>query len=133
LFVDLAGAERCTSAALALLLHFSRTKQAGCEFVSLYDCACELAAPWEAGLTRRNGFLGGAYPLYGMYQTSDGWIAVAALEPHFAQELLAELGLLHPDRAQLEKVFRGRSAGAWEQWASERGLPLVAVRTTKQS
>ena len=131
LFVDLAGAERCVSAALALLLHFSRTKQAGCEFVSLYDCACELAAPWNAGLTRGDGVLGGAYPLYGMYQASDGWIAVAALEPHFAQKLLAELGLTQADRPRLEEIFRGRSAAAWEQWANERGLPLAAVRENK--
>jgi len=128
LYVDLAGAERCVTAALALLLHFSRTQQAGYEFVSLYDCACELAAPWKAGLTRREGVLGGGYPLYSMYQASDAWIAVAALEPHFAQRLLAELGLTQADRAKLEQIFRGRSAAAWEQWAGERGLPLAAVR-----
>jgi crotonobetainyl-CoA:carnitine CoA-transferase CaiB-like acyl-CoA transferase len=130
LYVDLAGAERCVSAALALLLNFSRTGQAGCEFVSLYDCACELAAPWQAGLTRPDGTLGGGYPLYSMYQASDGWIAVAALEPHFAQRLLLELGLATADRAQLEKIFRSRGAKAWEEWAMERGLPLAAVKET---
>jgi len=133
LYVDLAGAERSVSAALALLLNFSRTKQAGCEFVSLYDCACELAAPWQAGLTRRCGLLGGGYPLYSMYQASDGWIAVAALEPHFAQRLLVELGLATADRGQLEKTFRSRSAKAWEEWAIERGLPLAALRMTQES
>jgi alpha-methylacyl-CoA racemase len=133
LFVDLAGAERCVSATLALLLSFSRTKQAGCEFVSLYECACELAVPWQAGLTRPNGALGGGYPLYSIYSASDGWIAVAALEPHFAQRLLSELGLTRADRAQLEEAFRSRSAAAWEQWAIERDLPLVAVQEPKQS
>jgi len=130
LYVDLAAAERCVTAALALLLNFSRNKQAGCEFVSLYDCACELAAPLHAGLTRPGGLLGGGYPLYSMYQASDGWIAVAALEPHFAQRLLVELGLTTADRAQLEKTFRTRSAKAWEEWAIERGLPLAAVKET---
>jgi crotonobetainyl-CoA:carnitine CoA-transferase CaiB-like acyl-CoA transferase len=133
LYVDLAGAERCVSAALALLVNFSRTKQAGCEFVSLYDCACELAAPWQTGLTRPGGLLGGGYPLYSMYQASDGWIAVAALEPHFAQRLLLELGLAQPDRAQLERAFRSRSAKAWEEWAIERSLPLAALRMTQES
>jgi alpha-methylacyl-CoA racemase len=128
LYVDLAGAERCVSAALALLLNFSQTKHAGCEFVSLYESACELAAPWQAGLTRREGTLGGGYPLYSIYSASDGWIAVAALEPHFAQRLLSELGVTRADRAQLEETFRTRSAAAWEEWAIERGLPLVAVR-----
>lgn len=45
LFVDLAGAERCVSQALALLLNFARTGEAACAMVSLYDCARELAAP----------------------------------------------------------------------------------------
>jgi alpha-methylacyl-CoA racemase len=133
LYVDLAGAERCVSAALALLLNFSRTKQAGWEFVSLYECAYELAVPWQAGLTRPNGVLGGGYPLYSIYSASDGWIAVAALEPHFAQRLLSELGLTRADRAQIEEAFRSRSAAAWEEWALERDLPLVAVQEPKQS
>jgi crotonobetainyl-CoA:carnitine CoA-transferase CaiB-like acyl-CoA transferase len=128
LYVDLAGAERCVSAALALLLNFSRTRQAGYEFVSLYDCACELAAPWQAGLTLPDGTLGGGYALYSMYRCSDGWIAVAALEPHFAQRLLLELGLAQPDRAQLERTFLERTATAWEEWAIEHGLPLAALR-----
>ncbi|HMF90402.1 MAG TPA: CoA transferase [Candidatus Angelobacter sp.] len=128
LFVDLAGAERCVSKALALLFSFSRTKQAGCEFVSLYECACELAAPRNAGLTRQGGTLGGGYALYSMYRASDGWIAVAALEPHFARRLLSELGLSATDRTSLEETFRRRSAADWEQWAIERDLPLAAVR-----
>ena len=128
LFVDLAGAERCVSAALALLVNFSRTGQARCELVSLYECACDLAAPWQVGLTRREGFLGGGSPFYSMYQTSDGWIAVAALEPHFAQRLLSELGVAKPDSTKLAELFRSRSATAWEEWAAERDLPLMAVR-----
>jgi crotonobetainyl-CoA:carnitine CoA-transferase CaiB-like acyl-CoA transferase len=129
LFVDLAGGERCVTAALALLLKFARTGQAGCEFISLYDCARELAQPLNAGLTSPEGSLGGGYALYSCYEAGDGWIAVAALEPHFAQHLLSELGLASADRRELERIFRGRTAAAWEQWAAERGLPLVAVKT----
>jgi len=113
---------------LALLFSFSRTKQAGCEFVSLYECACELAAPRNAGLTRQGRTLGGGYALYSTYRASDGWIAVAALEPHFARRLLSELGLSATDRTSLEETFRRRSAADWEQWAIERDLPLAAVR-----
>jgi alpha-methylacyl-CoA racemase len=132
LYVDLAAAERCVTAALALLLNFARTAQAGCEFVSLYECARELDQPNSAGLTRPGGSLGGGYPLYSFYQTSDGWIAIAALEPHFAQRLLSELGLASADRSELERIFRGRTAAEWEQWASERDLPLVAVKTNER-
>ena len=130
LFIDLAGAERAVSMALALLNKAARTGEAGCAWVSLYECARDLAAPVRAGLTSPGGLLGGGYPLYGFYQASDGWVAIAALEPHFARRLLSELKLAQADRAELERIFLQRSAAAWESWAAERDLPLVAVRRT---
>jgi alpha-methylacyl-CoA racemase len=128
LFVDLAGAERCVSQALALLLHFARTGEAGCTLISLYDCAEELSAPVNAGLTNRGGILGGGSPFYGVYQTGDGWIAIAALEPHFAQRLLTELKIAEADHTALARAFRERSATEWERWAAERDLPIVRIR-----
>jgi alpha-methylacyl-CoA racemase len=128
LFVDLAGAERAVSMSLALLNKAARTGEASCAWVSLHECAYDLAQPLKAGLTMPGGLLGGGYPFYGFYQASDGWVAIAALEPHFAEHLLAELNLKQPDRAELEKIFLRRSAEAWEKWAAERDLPLVAVR-----
>ena len=128
LFVDLAGAERCVSQALALLLHFARTGEAGCALISLYDCAEELSAPVKAGLTNRGGLLGGGSPFYGVYQASEGWVAIAALEPHFAQRLVTELKIAQPDHAAFERAFRERSASEWESWAAERDLPVVRVR-----
>lgn len=130
LFVDLAGAERAVSMALALLNKAARTGEAGCAWVSLHECARDLAEPLKAGLTSAGGLLGGGYPLYGFYRASDGWIAIAALEPHFAERLLSELGLKKADRAELEQVFLRRGAADWEKWAAERDLPLVAVRRT---
>lgn len=131
LFVDLAGAERAVSMALALLNRSARKGEAGCAWVSLHECAHDLAEPLAAGLTSAGGLLGGGYPLYGFYRASDGWIAIAALEPHFAERLLSELGLKNADRAELERVFARRSAADWEKWAAERDLPLVALRQTQ--
>jgi len=128
LFVDLAGAERCVSQALALLLHFARTGEAGCELISLYNCAEDLSAPVKAGLTNRGGILGGGSPFYGVYQASEGWVAIAALEPHFAQRLVTELKIAQPDHAAFERAFRERNASEWESWAAERDLPVVRVR-----
>jgi alpha-methylacyl-CoA racemase len=128
LFIDLAGAERAVSMALALLNRLARKGEAGCAWVSLHECARDLAAPLKAGLTTSNGLLGGAYPLYGFYRANDGWIAVAALEPHFAEKLLSELGLKKADRKELERIFLQRKAASWEKWAAELDLPLVAVR-----
>jgi crotonobetainyl-CoA:carnitine CoA-transferase CaiB-like acyl-CoA transferase len=130
LFVDLAGAERAVSMALALLNKAARTGEAGCAWVSLHECARDLAEPLKAGLTSAGGLLGGGYPLYGFYQANDGWIAIAALEPHFAERLLSELGLKKADRADLERIFLQRNAADWESWAAERDLPIAAVRRT---
>jgi crotonobetainyl-CoA:carnitine CoA-transferase CaiB-like acyl-CoA transferase len=130
LFVDLAGAEQAVSMALALLNRAARKGEAGCAWVSLHECARDLAEPLKAGLTSAGGLLGGGYPLYGFYRASDGWVAIAALEPHFAERLLSELGLNKADRAELERIFSQRSAAEWERWATERDLPLVAVRQT---
>jgi alpha-methylacyl-CoA racemase len=128
LFIDLAGAERAVSMALALLNRAARRGQAGCAWVSLHECAQDLAGPLKAGLTTSSGLLGGAYPLYGFYRANDGWIAIAALEPHFAERLLKELGLNKADRTALEQIFRQRKAVSWEKWAQDLDLPLVAVR-----
>jgi len=128
LFVDLAGAERCVTRSLALLLKRERGAEPGQAFVSLYDSADELAGPVRAGLTAPGGVLRGGFPLYGLYQSNDGWIAIAALEPHFAQRLLSELKLAKPDHIELARSFRQRSARDWEKWAAERDLPIVAVR-----
>jgi len=130
LFVDLAGAERAVSMALALLNRAARKGEAGCAWVSLHECARDLAEPLKVGLTSEGGLLGGGYPLYGFYQASDGWVAIAALEPHFAERLLAELGLKKLDRAELEQIFLQRNAADWERWAAEKDLPIAAVRRT---
>ena len=131
LFVDLAGAERAVSIALALLNRAARSGEACCAWVSLHECARDLAEPLKAGLTSSNGVLGGGYPLYGFYRANDGWIAVAALEPHFAERLLSELGLKNADRPELERIFLQRRSESWEKWAADLDLPLVAVRETE--
>lgn len=63
-----------------------------------------------------------------MYSTREGWIALAALEPHFRERLQRALGLDRIDREELERVFTTESAMYWEVWAAERDLPLAALR-----
>lgn len=129
LYVDLAGGERCASEALGLLLKLSRAGQSGYSWISLQECAVELAQPLRAGLTGPQGGLGGGSPFYGTYRTSDGWIAIAALEHHFARKLLAEMNLNNPDRYAMERVFASQTSEEWERWARERDLPISAVRS----
>ncbi len=125
---DLAGAERVVTTALALLLGRERGQGAGFAHVSLAEAAEDFAAPLRYGLTTPNGVLGGAFPGYHLYRARTGWVAVAALEPHFWERLTRELGLTVPDREQLQQAFLTRTAAEWEAWALARDLPLVGVR-----
>jgi alpha-methylacyl-CoA racemase len=128
LYADLAGAERAVSVALGLLLNFARTGRADYASVSLHEAMRDVAGPLTAGLTVPGEVLGGGFPLYGLYLTSDGWIAIAALEPAFGQRMRLELNLKDNTHAELERIFLTRTAAEWEQWARERDLPIVALR-----
>jgi alpha-methylacyl-CoA racemase len=119
---DLLGAERAVSVALALLLERAPSYVE----VSLAEAADVLAGPLRAGLTAPGGMLGGGLPCYGLYEASDGWIALAALEPGFRRRLAEGLGV-ELTRAALEKAFRSKTTAAWEAWALERDLPIVGL------
>jgi crotonobetainyl-CoA:carnitine CoA-transferase CaiB-like acyl-CoA transferase len=128
LFADMAGAERVASTALALL-HARGSGQLAphCD-VALDDAARWLALPRHHGLTAPGTLLGGAHAGYNLYAASDGWIAVAALEPHFARRLAEALDVASLDAAALAARFARETASHWERWASERDIPIAAVR-----
>jgi len=125
LLADMAGAEQALSASLALLLGRERGQGAGYSEVPLSAAAAAMALPLTYGCTVAGANLGGGIPEYNIYQTAAGWIAVAALEPHFKERLEAAL-----DMATLEEyqtVFLQKSAAAWQEWGRERDLPMVAL------
>ena len=97
--------------------------------VSLADCADLFAAPLRHGLTTETGILGGHRAAYNIYPARDGWVAVAALEPHLRTALARELGVDVEDRTALAAALSQRPAADWHTWADVRGLPLTAVRT----
>ena len=124
---DLGGAQEAVSAALALLLGRERGTPERSATVSLADAVRRFAAPLRYGLTAPGGLLGGGVPGYDLYRSSDGWIALAALEPRFEERVAAELGLHRPGREQLQQAFLARSSAEWEAWAATHDLPLAAV------
>jgi alpha-methylacyl-CoA racemase len=128
LFADMAGAERVVSTALALVHARDRAGAGESAVVPLAEAAAFLAQPLAAGLTRAGGVLGGGLAAYNLYETREGWIAVAALEPHFARRLAQALEVDAGDRAALAARFAGETAAHWERWARGLDLPLVAVR-----
>ena len=135
LLADLSGAERVVSAATLLL--FARSRGATNLFVeiSLEESLGSLLAPLRHELTTESGLLNGANPLYRLYETRKGWIALAALEPHFVQRLrdafaenIANSPVNFPNIVALQQVFMQKSASEWEAWAKDRDIPLVAVQ-----
>ena len=130
LLADLAGAERAVSAALALVLGRERGVDGTGRHVEvpLSEAAAYLAEPLRYGITAPGAHLGGGFAGYGLYEASDGWIAVAALEPHFWEGLRKELGLGDADKEELEVIFRRETAAHWEEWAAARDLPVAAVK-----
>lgn len=126
LLADLFAAERVVGVALELFLARERGGAGWHVEVALSRAAELLATPLTLGLTSPGGVLGGGDPFYQLYETASGWIAVAALEPHFRTRLLAELECDAP--TALEQAFTRRTAAEWEQWALARDIPLVEVR-----
>lgn len=123
LVADLLGAERAVSSAL-LLLRQPRPRAAQ---VGLRDALAMASEPFTLGLTSPVGPLGGALPTYCVYPTrDDSLVAVAALEPHFAERLYAALELA--PGSDLRAIMRTRTARQWERWAIARDLPLARLQ-----
>lgn len=122
---DLLGAERAVTAALALLVRRSVTGHGGHARVGLRQAADAGAAGHRHGMTAEGGLLGGGVPTYGLYEVEDGWVAVAALEPHFHSRL-ADLTRA-TDAETLAQYLRGRKRATVLRWAHDHDLPIAAV------
>jgi len=128
LFADMAGAERLVAGVLALVRKRDHDHGRGAHLaVALADAAHWLALPRAHGLTRPDALLGGGYAGYNLYATRDGWIALAALEPHFAQRLATTLGVAELSHAALKTAFAGEPSSHWLELARQHDLPLVPV------
>jgi alpha-methylacyl-CoA racemase len=128
LVADLAGAERAVADGLATLVQRSRTGIGHHREVALSDVAADMAQPVQQGMTSPDGVLGGALPTYRIYAAATGFVAVAALEPHFWKRLTEALGV-EGSREDLERAFARRTAEEWQAWAQQHDLPIAAVRT----
>ena len=89
---DLLGAERAVSAAVAGLLSRTRVGRGG-HYKIVLDHAAQMAgAAVRHGLMGPATPLGGALPTYRIYPTLDGYVALGALEPHFAARVTEHIG-----------------------------------------
>jgi alpha-methylacyl-CoA racemase len=127
LFADLFAAERAVAAVYRALFVRERAGEATFARVAIADGAAQLAFALRHGLTTREGPLGGALPIYRLYEARDGWIALAALESHFQTRLLQALELNELNAAALAARFAERPCVYWEDVARRFDLPLCAV------
>lgn len=135
LFADMGGSLLATEAVLKAVL-VQRLDPAGLgvyQEVALSDAAAWLAMPCSWELTQPDGWVGGAHAGYAVYPCLDGRVALAALKPHFAQRLCAELGLpmtdfqimFQPATRSAIAEFLGRHTRAQlDQLAQDKDIPL---------
>jgi crotonobetainyl-CoA:carnitine CoA-transferase CaiB-like acyl-CoA transferase len=124
---DMFAAERALSASLTALYVRARGGEGARYEIAIADGAAALADAIRHRLTTPDGPLGGALPYYGLYRTADGWIALAALEPHFQKRLHDVLGIDAHDRGALAARFAQETSAYWEEAARVQDLPLASI------
>jgi crotonobetainyl-CoA:carnitine CoA-transferase CaiB-like acyl-CoA transferase len=123
---DLLGAERVVSAAHLLLLARERDGAGGHRRVVLDEAARDAGAAARQGLTGPGTVLGGGQPLYGIYKSADGYVALGAIESHFAARVREALGT-EPTHAALKQAFAAHNTEHWTAVAVRLEFPLTPV------
>ncbi|WP_051321429.1 CoA transferase [Chrysiogenes arsenatis] len=126
LLTDISGAAEVVTTVLGLLFQREKSGTGAYRQVSLVECALPFVDPLKYGSTLPNGGLGGAIPEYNLYQTQDGWIAVAALEPHFKERLEGAFSLSGAE--SYRAIFATESSLFWQEWAHEHDVPIEIVK-----
>lgn len=138
LYADMAGSIMASEAVLQALLRRAVSGRGVRIEVALSSAANYLALPRSWGLTQSNGTVGGAHAGYRVYACADGRVAIAALEPHFAQRLCQAVGVPGADSpmAALALMFRsathhavaaymqGCTRAELDRLAAEQDIPL---------
>lgn len=136
LFADMTGALMASEAVLQAMLVSSRTGQGIVRDIGLAQAAQWQALPWHWGLTRPEGDVGGAHAGYAIYPCADGMVAVAALEPHFAQRLCSVAGLTFDHYNDMHKpevhhtiatFFAERKCTELNQISLDKDIPLYSM------
>ena len=133
LYADMAGSLMASEAVLQAVLYTRQTGKGAFIEVALASAAGYLALPRLWGLTTPGAAVGGGHAGYRIYRCKNGRVAVAALEPHFAQRLCTAAGIsVTSPQAMFEADTHHRIA-AWllgntraqlNQLATDQDIPL---------
>lgn len=147
LYADMAGSVMASEAVLQVLLRRAVSGRGARMEIALFSAAQYLALPHAWGLTQRSGAVGGAHAGYRVYACADGRVAVAALEPHFAQRLCQAAGVPGADTpaAAMPLMFRsgthqavsawlgGRTRAELDRLAAEQDIPLHTLPASEDA
>jgi crotonobetainyl-CoA:carnitine CoA-transferase CaiB-like acyl-CoA transferase len=125
LYADMGGALlACEAVQQALMLRARKGKGVRRE-VALSEAAAWLGLPRHWGLVSPTSAVGGGHAGYRVYACKDGRVAVAALEPQFAQALCGAAGL--KAGSMLAPAMR-RALEGWFAQQTRRTLDALAQR-----
>ena len=127
LLADMAAGEQAALKALEMIMAY-KDDQAGSKYqLALAEAAEYMAQPIKYGLTSNDGLLAANLAEYAIYETKQGWLALAALEPHFQTNLKRGLGLEVINKKSLSKKFKEKTAQEWLILAKEYDIPLAKI------
>ncbi len=136
LFADMGGSLMAVEAVMGALLRQRSTGKGSHLQVALGDAAAYLGLPRSWGITTPDGAVGGAHAGYRIYRCKDGRVALAALEPHFAQALCHAAGIENMDmrtmmapktHAAIKRFLAGQTRRELDALAAERDIPLLTL------
>ena len=138
LFADMGGALMASEATLQAVLVQKTTGKGTLHEVALSSAAAWLALPRDWQMTTPQGPVGGAHAGYRLYPCKNGRVALAALEPHFAQRLCDAAGvkIAHPIKdlfkPAVQQAIAAFVAGTTRQQldalAQAKDIPLLTLK-----
>ncbi|MEY5029918.1 MAG: E-cinnamoyl-CoA:R-phenyllactate CoA transferase [Pseudomonadota bacterium] len=138
LFADMGGALMASEATLQALLVQKTTGKGTRHEVALSTAAAWLALPRQWGMTTPKGAVGGAHAGYKIYPCKNGRVAMAALEPHFAQRLCDAAGIVlkHPVKdlfkpavhQAIAAFLASKTRQQLDALASAKDIPLLTLK-----
>ena len=133
LYADMGGALLACEAVLQTLVQRAQKGTGVRQEVALSDAAAWLGLPRQWGLVSPRSAVGGGHAGYRVYACKDGRVAVAALEPHFAQALCGAAGLKPASmmgpamHTALESWFAQQTRRTLDALAQRLDLPLYTL------
>ncbi len=138
LFADMGGALMASEATLQAMLVQKTTGKGSFHEVALSSAAAWLALPRDWQMTTPKGPVGGAHAGYRLYPCKNGRVALAALEPHFAQRLCEAAGVKIADpvkdlfRPAVHKAIAafvaGKTRKELDALAEAKDIPLLTLK-----